>query len=76
MTELRFRHVHRNHAVLVGVVQGVAVDVGDTKKDVSELKVFTAEIKTTIKTSAKWLAAIIIGCGAAAWIFEHIVFKH
>lgn len=86
ITELRIRHLHSSHKSLTGDVAAVKTDVGAVKTDVGAVKTdvsavktdlgtLKTEITTTIKTSTKWIAAIIVFGGLVAWLVEHIVFK-
>jgi CheY-like chemotaxis protein len=78
MTELRIRHLHTGHKKLsTGLasvdekVDALKTDVAATKTDLGTVK---TEIKTTITTSQRWLAFIVVGAGAAWAILEHFLF--
>jgi CheY-like chemotaxis protein len=90
ITELRIRYLHSSNRAMKddlsnvrgevsevkGAVEKVAEDVTTTKTDLGTLK---TEITTTIKTSFKWLSAIVTLLGAAgaviAWLLEHFLLK-
>jgi len=90
ITELRIRYLHSNHKSLkedIGAVRGemtqVKGDVGSIKTDLGATNValgtLKTEITTAIKTSFKWLSAIVVVLGGGGtvvgWLIEHFLLK-
>jgi CheY-like chemotaxis protein len=79
MTELRIKHLHSSHSALKADVTAMKTDVASVRTDVGAVKTdvgtLKTEITTTIKTSTKWITAIILLAGLSAWVLEHFVMK-
>jgi CheY-like chemotaxis protein len=79
MTELRIKHLHSSHGALKTDVATMKTDIGSVKTDVTSVKTdvgtLKTEITTTIKTSTRWVATIIVLAGLTAWVLEHFVLK-
>lgn len=66
LDELRFRYLHSSH-------KQVKADVREIRKDVGELKSYKQDIQTTIKTSMKWVAGVVVVAGALYKVIEGVV---